>query len=465
MNELLNLIEHSLHVEGETVIVANEAALRANIYKLAQVSALDGGERAANARYLIRAAALALDVIPASIHDLYLARGRGAFSVAWTTPAFNLRALPFDCARAVFRSAHKVDASAMIFELARVELDWTGQSLAEYAASIMAAAIAEGYRGALFLQGDHFQVSASAPLEQEKTTVENLITEAVAAGYFNIDVDTSTLVDLSKPTVPEQQTVNATLSAQLAAHVRKVQPQGVTISIGGEIGEVGGHVSTVEELHAYMNLFNEIFASLVPNQPGLSKVSIHTGTAHGGIVLPDGSMAKINIDFEALKKLGQVAREDYGMGGAVQHGASTLPVELFNHFVKHGAIEVHLATAFMTTFYRNIPLELKREMFAWLDEHHATERTPHMTDEQFHHNTQMHALAPFKATAWNLPMDVKEQLSTAWEAQFDMLFNRLGCANTRQYVEQVTHPIKITPRPVDYLAANSTHEQIKGLAG
>ena len=465
MNELLSLIEHSLYVKGETVIVVNEAALRANIDKLAHVSALDDGERAAKARYLIRMAALALDVIPASIHDLYLARGRGAFSAAWTTPAFNLRALPFDCARAVFRSAHKVDASAMIFELARVELGWTGQSLAGYAASIMAAAIAEGYRGPLFLQGDHFQISASMPLEQEKTIVENLIAEAVAAGYFNIDVDTSTLVDLSKPTVPEQQTVNATLSAQLAAHVRKVQPQGVTISIGGEIGEVGGHVSTVQELHAYMDLFNEVFASLAPNQPGLSKVSIHTGTAHGGIALPDGSMAKINIDFEALKKLGQVAREDYGMGGAVQHGASTLPPELFNHFVKHDAIEVHLATAFMTTFYSNIPLELKREMFAWLDEHHAAERTPEMTDEQFHHNTQMHALAPFKAAAWNLPPHVKEQLSAAWEAQFDMLFNRLGCTNTRQYVEQVIHPIKITPSLVDDLAASGTHEHTHGLAG
>jgi len=465
MNELLSLIEHSLKIEGETVTILNESVLRANIGKLAKVSALDGGERAAQARYLIRAAALSLGVIPASIHDLYLARGRGAFFHAWTTPAFNLRALAFDCARAAFCSARKVDASAMIFELARVELGWTGQSLAEYASSIMAAAIAESYQGPLFLQGDHFQISASLPLEQEKATVERLITEAITAGFFNIDVDTSTLVDLSKQTVPEQQTVNAALSAQLAAHVRNAQPQGVTISIGGEIGEVGGHVSTVEELHAYMNQFNEIFARLTPNQPGLSKVSIHTGTAHGGIVLPDGSMAKINIDFDSLKNLGQVARDEYGMGGAVQHGASTLPAELFNHFVKHGAIEVHLATAFMTTFYRNIPVEMKNEMFAWLDEHHAAERAPDMTDEQFHHNTQMHALAPFKAAAWNLPTNAKDQLSAAWEAQFDMLFDKLGCANTRQFVEQVIHPIKITPSLADYLASNNTNEQVSGLAG
>lgn len=462
MNEVLSLVEHSLRVESGEVTVANESILRANIGKLARVSALDNGERAVQARYLIRAAALALDVIPASIHDLYLARGREAFSHAWTTPAFNLRALPFDCARAAFRSARKVDAAAMIFELARVELGWTNQTLAEYAASILAAAIAEGFRGALFLQGDHFQISASLPLEQEKIAVENLITEAVTAGFFNIDVDTSTLVDLSKPTVTEQQTVNATLSAELAAHVRRLQPQGVTVSIGGEIGEVGGHVSTVEELHAYMSQFNERFA---PNQPGLSKVSIHTGTAHGGIPLPDGSLAKVNIDFDSLKDLGQVARTEFGMGGAVQHGASTLPPEHFNQFVTHGAIEVHLATAFMTTFYKNIPVEMKNEMFAWLDEHLAAERKPGMTDEQFHHNTQMHALAPFKASAWNLPTDVKDQLSAAWEAQFDMLFERLGCADTRQIVEQVIHPVKIQPRLEDDLAHQHQAQTIKGLAG
>ncbi len=465
MNEVLSLVEHSLRIKSGEVTVVNESILRANIGKLARVSALDNGERAAQARYLIRAAALALDIVPASIHDLYLARGRGAFSHAWTTPAFNLRALPFDCARAAFRSARKVDAAAMIFELARVELGWTNQTLAEYAASILAAAIAEGFRGALFLQGDHFQISASLPLEQEKIAVENLITEAVTAGFFNIDVDTSTLVDLSKPTVTEQQTVNATLSAELAAHVRRLQPQGVTVSIGGEIGEVGGHVSTVEELHAYMSQFNERFSALAPNQPGLSKVSIHTGTAHGGIPLPDGSMARVNIDFDALKNLGRVARIEYGMGGAVQHGASTLSPEHFNQFVTHGAIEVHLATAFMSTFYKNIPIEMKNEMFSWLDEHLAAERKPDMTNEQFHHNTQMHALAPFKESAWNLPTDVKDQLSAAWEAQFDMLFERLGCADTRQIVEQVIHPIKIQPKLEDYLAHQNKSQTINGLAG
>lgn len=119
----------------------------------------------------------------------------------------------------------------------------------------------------------------------------------------------------------------------------------------------------------------------------------------------------------------------------------------------------------MTTFYKNIPAEMKAEMFAWLDAHLAAERKPEMTDEQFHHNTQMHALAPFKESAWNLPTDVKDQLSAAWEAQFDMLFERLGCAGTRQIVEQVIHPVKIPPKLEDYLVRNNLHEQVNGLSG
>jgi hypothetical protein len=41
----------------------------------------------------------------------------------------------------------------------------------------------------------------------------------------------------------------------------------------------------------------------------------------------------------------------------------------------------------------------------------------------------------------------------------------LGCANTRQIVEQVIHPVKIQPRLEDYLAHQNTSQVINGLAG
>jgi len=66
----------------------------------------------------------------------------------------------------------------------------------------MAAAVKSGWRGPVFLQGDHFQINAkkfAADAEKETEAVKNLIREAIVAGFYNIDIDTSTLVDLSQP--------------------------------------------------------------------------------------------------------------------------------------------------------------------------------------------------------------------------------------------------------------------------
>lgn len=451
--------------DGENIIIRDEAKLRANIGELAKSSSLDHGDRAAWSKFLIYVSAQKLGIIPASIHELYMARGRGEVASSWTTPAINLRALTFDCARAAFRSADKIYSALMIFEIARVELGWSGISLAEYSACVLAAAIAEGYRGPVFLQGDHFQVSAQLPIEQEKSSIKRFVRQAVAAGFYNIDIDTSTLVDLSQPRVSEQQYQNASISAELAAFIRNVQPDGITISIGGEIGEVGGHVSTIEELTTYIQLFNQKYTELCPNTPGLSKVSIHSGSTHGGIALADGKIKKAQIDFEAIEKLGRTTREVCGLGGVVQHGASTLEYENFDKLVQAGTLEVHLATSFMTTLFQLIPDPLKAKMYQWLDTHYGYERTGEMTDPQFYHKTQMHALAPFKRDLWNLPTEVIEKLSLAWESQFDQLFTRLGCTNTREMVENLIIPVVIPPILEDLDERVAEFPDVDGLVG
>ncbi len=53
--------------------------------------------------------------------------------------------------------------------------------------------------------------------------------------------------------------------------------------VGGEIGEVGGHNSTEEELRAYLDGFKAKL-SKHGKLTGLSKISIQTGTSHGGVV-------------------------------------------------------------------------------------------------------------------------------------------------------------------------------------
>jgi fructose/tagatose bisphosphate aldolase len=467
LKDLLELVDNSLSVDGTSVKVTDAAKLRTHVGKLVEASALGSGDAAGWSRYLVRAAALELGIVPASINDLYLARGRGDAPMTWTTPALNLRALSYHAARAVFRVAKKINAGAFIFEIARSEMGYTAQRPSEYASNILAAAIAEGFVGPVFIQGDHFQVSAkkyTADPEGELKAVRDLTVEAINAGFFNIDVDTSTLVDINKPTIPEQQTLNYELSAQMSAFVREHEPEGVTISIGGEIGEVGGHNSNEAELRAYMDGYNAEMKKLAPGKPGLSKISIQTGTSHGGTVLADGTLAKVSIDFDALRDLSRVARKDYGMGGTVQHGASTLPEDAFHKFVENEAIEVHLATNFMTMFYESIPNDLRKEMYAWLDVNSASERKGDMTDEQFYYKTRKNAIGQFKAQAYGLSDAEKEKLSAAWEAQFGKLFDLLGVADTKQYVDKFVKPVKIAPKIGDYVKEAVAAEDVSDLA-
>ena len=190
---------------------------------------------------------------------------------------------------------------------------------------------------------------------------------AVDAGYRNIDIDSSTLVDLSKPNVDEEQRENYLRAAELTALIRTLEADGVTISVGGEIGEVGTQNSTVEELRAYLDGYRRELEARAPGAKGISKVSVQTGTSHGGVPLPDGGVAEVKLDFEVLRELGVVARE-YGLAGAVQHGASTLPDELFHRFPAVETAEIHLATGFQNTLYEHpaFPESLHREIEAWV---------------------------------------------------------------------------------------------------
>jgi len=467
VNELLGLIDNSLSVDGMNVKVVDADKFRKNVEKLVVRSALGSDLTVGWSRYLIRCAALELGIIPSSIHDLYLARGRGDIPMTFSTPAFNLRALSYHAARAMFRAANKIKAGAFIFEVARSEIGYTGQRPSEYATNVLGAAIVEGFVGPVFIQGDHFQVSAkkyAADGETELQAVRDLSLEAIAAGFFNIDVDTSTLVDIDKSTVPEQQVLNYELSAKMSAFIRENEPKDITISIGGEIGEVGGHNSTEEELRAYMDGYINEMDKLAPGRPGLSKISIQTGTSHGGTVLADGSIAEVTIAFDVLRDLSRIARSDYGMGGTVQHGASTVAEENFNKFVQHEAIEVHLATNFMNMFYDNIPDGLRGEMYAWLDTNHAGDRKSGMSDEQFYYKTRKNAVGPFKAKSYGLPKDALDKLGAAWEAQFDKLFNLLGMKDTKQYIDKFVKEVKVMPKLSDYVKDEVAAEDVSDLA-
>ena len=134
------------------------------------------------------------------------------------------------------------DAGTLIFEIAKSEMAYTDQRPGEYSVVILAAAVREGWQLPVFIQGDHFQFAMKDYQKDPVAVTEGikkLTKEAIAAGFFNIDIDSSTLVVLERPTVKDQQRDNFERCAELTAFIRGLEPAGITISVGGEIGEVG----------------------------------------------------------------------------------------------------------------------------------------------------------------------------------------------------------------------------------
>jgi len=318
----------------------------------------------------------------------------------------------------------------------------------EYTAVVAAAGIKEGFEGPLFMQGDHYQVKAKAyqaSRARETQQLTDLIDESIAGGFFNIDLDTSTLVDLSKKTVPEQQRENFALAAELCAYVRNNEPEGVSISLGGEIGEVGGKNSTAEELAAYMKGFQEELAKRGYDLVGISKMAIQTGTEHGGIPLPDGSIAQVALDFDTLENLSAICREEYGLAGAVQHGASTLPDELFDRFPQVETAEIHLATGFQNAIYdhKAFPRALREEIYAWIHKTLTNERKEGETDEQFVYKTRKKAFGPFKKRIWSMDRAARAAICEDLQARFEFMFEKLGALNTQQLVSMEVRRVDV----------------------
>ena len=395
VTEVLALLHPAGALVQGRLVVTDEATFRSQtIRDLAWTSAFAAEEATVDAaRWIVWEASQELGAHSASIQDLYLARSRGEVH-GFTVPAINLRAQTFDMARTIFETAQASGVGALILELARSEQTYTFQRPAEYATSVLAGAIAADWRHPVFIQGDHYQFNAvkyKADPEKMTEEIRAACRQALAVGYRNIDIDSSTLVDLSQPNVDLEQRQNYQRAAELTALIRELEPAGITISVGGEIGEVGKQNSTEPELRAYLEGFK--------------------------------------------------AELERRRSGAVQHGASTLPDELFHHFPAVETAEIHLATGFQNALFDNpaFPAELSQAIDGWCWAKAADERKPDQTDEQFVYTSRKKAIGPFKRELWDLP--VKDQILADQAAKIAFLFKELAVLQTREMVDRYIKPV------------------------
>jgi len=366
-----------------------------------------------------------------STQKLYEKMAQGDYK-GFTVPAINIRTLTFDFAKAIFRAAHKEDVGAFIFEIAKSEIDYTSQSLEEYIAVILAAGIEEKFRGPIFFQGDHFKVDPkkyfSEDKKEELEKIKDLIERAIKTGFYNIDIDCSGLKNIKE---------NAYLTSEFTYFIRKVQPEKMIVSIGGEVGEIGDKDTTVKELEMFMDEYKRNL-SKYGELKGISKIAVQARTVHGGILLASGKLKEVEEDFPILKKLSRKARE-YGTAGIVQHGASTLPKKHFSRFPDSEVCEIHMATNFQNIIYESsyFPKYLKKVIYNWIKEEFAKEKKETDTEIQFLYKFRKKALGPFKKAIYDIPKENRDKISEQLEKEFIFLFKALKVCQTKKLIKEI----------------------------
>jgi len=458
-DEVFNHLKGIISLSKGGVVIENIDRLKTQgIDTLVENSVLNASSQIRGlSRFIIKSSALEMGIVASSIQGLYDARGRDECG-GFTVPAINIRGMSYDFSRSIFRTAQKLNTGSFIFEIAKSEIGYTFQQPHEIVGVILGAAIRENHTGPVFIQGDHFQVNANNfhnNKDKEISGLKKLIQKGIEAGFYNIDIDTSTLVDLSKNTVVEQQRTNFEVGVALTKYIRELEPEGITISVGGEIGEVGKENSNENELRAYLDNFNELLDRENRGAPTISKISIQTGTSHGGVPGPDGKVVEVNLDFECLENLSRIARQDYGLAGAVQHGASTLPRDLFNKFPELETAEIHLATDFQNMIYDNelFPEDFKKEIYVHLRKKFASEKKENDTDEQFIYKTRKKGFGEFKSRFWDLSNEIRTEIGSHLQKKVEHLFTQLKVEDTIEITKRTTPLVKVPPILVQEIAS------------
>jgi len=166
-----------------------------------------------------------------------------------------------------------------------------------------------------------------------------------------------------------------------------------------------------------------------------------------------------------------VARKDYGLAGAVQHGASTLPPDAFDAFPRVGACEIHLATDFQNMVYEHaqFPADLKSEMYAWLRENATEERKPKDTEEQFIYKARKKAIGPFKKRMWSIAEPARQAIGQSLEERFTFLMRQLKIDGTAAAIQKFVRVPQVTlDREAEVVAAGgqitAAEKKAEGLA-
>jgi len=334
-------------------------------------------------------------------------------------------------ARGIMEAAKELD-SAVLFEIAKSEVGYTGQTPKDFYDNIVAIAEEINFNTPYAIHGDHITIKDASP--EAYKGAEDLIKAELAAGFTSYAIDASHNFNMSATDVSEQLKDNIDITKRLA----KLIPEKYSLEV--EVGEVGRtdpatgqkQLTTVEEAATFIKALKD--AGINPDL-----LATNNGTSHGNIFDKNGNViAKVGIDLARTKGIAD-AIKPYGVRVA-QHGITGTPLEFMDNLIDCGIAKGNVGTNWQNIAIESFPPELVKRMEEWTltcDEAKKTKaKKPQITDKELIGKTIKNSLKVFKSDMAAIPDEYKKKFDAATRSSALGFMNAFKSQGTGSIVKE-----------------------------
>lgn len=339
-------------------------------------------------------------------------------------------------ARGIMMAAKEMNA-AVLFEIARSEVGYTGQPPQMFMDSIIKCAADTGFDQPYAVHGDHITIKENT--QEAIESAQDLIDAEIAAGFTSYAIDASHNFDADAETTEEQLADNIEITTKLAGLI----PEDAGLEV--EVGEVGRAdpetgekmITTVDETVTFINALHE--AGIKPDL-----LAINNGSIHGNIFDKDGNIVEqVGIDIERTKAIVDAIRP-LGVKLA-QHGITGTPLRLMHLLIGAGIAKGNVGTQWQNVVVANMDPELLKKMEEWtLESEYAKKmkaKKPEISEKELIAKNIKRSIKVFKDEIDSMDMQYTERIDEATKKSalgFFDAFKAEGTADiVRDYIESI----------------------------
>jgi fructose-bisphosphate aldolase class II len=337
--------------------------------------------------------------------------------------------------RGIMMAAKELDAAVM-FEIAKSEVGYTGQSPKVFVDTILKHAKDLNFNQPYVIHGDH--IGVKSPDAKDVGAAADLIRDEISAGFTSFAIDASHNFNEKAPTVKQQLKDNIEITSKLCGLIPN------TASLEVEVGEVGKTdpktgekaITTVEEAETFIRAIKD--AGFNPDL-----LATNNGTSHGNIYGKDGKpIPKLGIDIVRTKA---VAAAIAPMGVRVaQHGITGTPLSFMDKLIDAGIAKGNVGTNWQNIALETMPRDLVKRMEDWTLKSEfaakARARKPTITDSELIGKNIKNSIKVFKVeidAISGVDLETVDSATKKSALEFFKAFQAKGTAGkVRSYIQK-----------------------------